>query len=340
MKKLIVTTALLCLISTALWAAPAVYRIHANVKASLTFPDANQIDTVEYVSGDSEIRPVPLRQDGDRITFELTPEMLSRGSTIVILNRPPGRDLSDRAAPSFDRIIVDGNPIQDHEHLTLPYAPREIQVVLTDPSGITARGLDMTVNGHTAPRANIDIQRQDLGRHWRLTYSPSEPDQFRTLSLTATDRSLLANTARLALSIEQGVTIVEGNFSGQKAVQLSEESGFLARRVNLPAGKYQLEIAGMGSSSGANSLWVEVDGEQQPDPVHLPVEDLGIASRVVDVDPDALPRFTVPEDGEHALVLTLREGPAPTVDRVRILQEGEEIAAFEAEQMLPTFPKP
>lgn len=341
MRKLTVSIAVcVCLLATAVWAGPSLYRIQANVKASLTFPDAGEVDSVEYVSGDSEIRPVALRHEDDRVSFDITPEMLSDGDTIVIFNRPRGRDLSDRTPPSFDVIRLDGNPVKERGHLTLPFVPGQIEVVLTDPSGISARGLDITVNGNPAARDNIQQQRRDLGRYWKLTYSPDPPEQVQGIIVTATDRSLLANTARFALSIERGLQVVEGDFSGKKAVELTEPSAFLARRVDLPAGEYELEVIGSGPSGGANSLWIELDGQQQSDPVHLPVEELATASRMVEIDPELLPRFTVPDDGEHALVLALREGPTPTVDRVRILHEGQQVAAFEAEEMLPTFPKP
>lgn len=341
MKKLaIVTVVSLCLLMTAAWAGPSLYRIQANVKASLTVPDGGDIDSVEYVSDDSEIHPVPVRKKDNRLSFDITPEMLTAGETIVIFNRPPRKDLSDRTPPSFDHISLDGNAISQRGNLTLPYVPRQMQVVLTDPSGICTRGLDISVNGHRADRANIKYNRRDLGRYWKLTYAPDPPQQVQSIIVTVSDRSLLANTARFALSVERGVEVVEGDYSGQKAVKLSEPSAFLARRLQLPAGEYELQIIGSGPDSGQNSLWIEVDGQRQPDPAHLPVNELATASRMVQIDPELLPRFTVPRDGQHALVVVLREGPTPTVDRIRILQEGEQVAAFEAEQMLPSFPKP
>ncbi|MFP3904543.1 MAG: hypothetical protein ACLFWB_09920 [Armatimonadota bacterium] len=339
MKKLIVVMAA-CVIAAVVWGQPALYRVQANVKASLTFPDGDEIKSVEYVRGDTDIQPVELNRSDGLVSFDITPHMLTDGSTILVFNRPPGKHLSDRTPPTFERIVIDRRPVHERPTLMLPYVPGEVDMTISDPSGISSRGLQVAVDGSRAEADTLAVERFDLGRRWEITYQPAAPETIQNVTVTATDRSLLENTSRFSLVIERAFERLSGDYSGGEAVRLTQDTAFLAKHVELAAGEYEVELIASGPSSGANSLWIEIDGKQQPDPVHLPVQELGVASRQVEIDPQRLPRFTIPEDGEHTLVFTLREGPDPTVDCVRILQDGRQIAAYEAEDMLPAFPKP
>ncbi|MFO7946980.1 MAG: hypothetical protein R6V19_09200 [Armatimonadota bacterium] len=339
MKKLMVVLTAIVM-AAAVWGQPALYRVQANVKASLTFPDGDEIRSVEYVRGDTDIQPVELRRSDGLVSFDITPHMLIDGSTILVFNRPPGKHLSDRTPPTFERIVIDGRPAHERPTLMLPYVPDRVDMAISDPSGISARGLQVAADGSRVDPDTLAVERFDLGRRWELTYEPADPETIQNVTVTATDRSLLENTSRFSLVFERAFERLSGDYSGGAAVRLTQDTAFLAKYVELAAGEYEVEVVASGPSSGANSLWIEIDGKQQPDPLHLPVEELGVASRQVEINPERLPRFTVTEDGEHALVFTLREGPDPTVDCVRILQDGREIAAYEAEDMLPAFPKP
>ena len=110
--------------------------------------------------------------------------------------------------------------------------------------------------------------------------------------------------------------------------------------MDLAAGDYDVEILGFGPNSGANSLFMELDGTRMTDIVHLPERTVGVASRFVEQDPEAMPVLKVSTAGKHTLVLVLREGPPQTIDRVRIFRKGKAVATIEADTMLPMSPKP
>ena len=95
-----------------------------------------------------------------------------------------------------------------------------------------------------------------------------------------------------------------------------------------------MDLIGSGPSLAANSMWLELDGRRVEDPIHLAVGKLGSCSREVDMTGN-LPRFAVGRPGRHTLRFTLREGPGPVLDELRVLKGGKVIARVECEDMLP-----
>jgi len=340
MRKVLVGVLLLCLVGLA-QGKPVIYTVSANVRASLTFPASAGIEKLEYLAPDNKLMVVPLQTEAATVTFVITPDMMTEGKAVLVVNRPPNRDLFDREPPAFDRVLLDGVEIAVREIVLIPYQPRAVHLEVSDPSRIRPSALRVMINGKRAGAAQVQLERQGMGRCWLVSFRRPDDLSLESLRVTATDSSLLGNSSAFVLQIEQGLSVVEGaQYSGGEAVAFVTQSAFVAARVKLAAGKYQVEAVAQGTSSGSDSFWIELDGIQQPDPVHISIDEPGIGSSLVEKDPEHLPGLTVAADGEHVLALVLREGPGPVLDRLRILQEGKEIAVFEGEAMLPAFPKP
>jgi len=342
--KRVCVVAIICLLvcRAQAWAAEtAVYTIHANVRAALTFPASEGIRTIEYLAPRDELRQVPLQEDSGAASFTVTPQMMPDGTVILVANRPPGLDLSDRQPPSVVSLSVDGQPAEPAEALLLPFQPIAVSVGLADASGISYSGLQVSANGERVARDSLRLERADRGWKWTVTYTRPETLPLRHLRIAAEDRSLLGNQTVFLLTVEQGLGVVEDQkYSGGKAVHFATEAAYVAVKLELPAGEYEIEAVGHAPNSGANSWYIELDGARQAEVVHIPEVEPGICSRTVDIDPEQLPRFAVAEGGTHVLALTLREGPGPVLDRLRILRDGKEVAAYEGEDILPRFPKP
>ncbi len=319
---------------------PVIYSVQTNVRASLTFPASEGIKSLEYLAGDELIK-VALQTDDGTVTFDITPNMMSDGNALLVANRPPNRDMSDAGPPAFDCLIINGVETVVRDNMVIPYQPDELRLEVSDASGIRAGALQVFANGKRIRSGDVRFSRHGMGRHWVVSYIRPQDFALESLRIEATDSSLLANTSQFMLAVERGFTILSGEqYSGGKAVQFDTESAFIAARLDLPAGKYLLELIAQGTSSGTDSFWMELDGVQQSDPVHIPIDNLGIASSLVEKDPTQLPQFTVTSSGRHILAIVMREGPPQVADRLRILQDGKEIAVFEAEEILPAFPKP
>jgi hypothetical protein len=342
MKRMgIVIAACLLVSTTAAFADTAVYTINANVRASLTFPASEGIEQVEYLAPEDALLPVPLDAADGGVSFTLTPTMMPEGKAILVINRPPGLDLSDREPPEITGVAVDGHAAAPASTMLLPFEPSELSISLADVSGIDYSALDISANGERVARGALSLDRAARGKEWTITYTRPEDMPLRSLRIAAEDASLLRNQVTFSLTVEQGLAVLEDEkYSGSKAIHFATETAYVAITLNLDAGEYELEIIGHAPNSGSNSWWVEVDGTQQADPVHIPEVEPGICSSVVEIDPEALPHFIVPEDGQHVVALILREGPGPVLDKVRILRDGEEVAAYEGEDILPRAPRP
>ncbi len=340
MRKVFVAVLLLALAVLA-HGKPVIYTVQANVRAGLTFPASEGIEKIEYLAPDDKLIVVPLQIAADTVTFTVTPDMLTGGEAILIVNRPPNRDLSDRDPPIFNRVFLDGVETAAREIILIPYQPREVRLEVCDVSGIKPSALRVMINGKRAGAGQVQLDRKGTGRCWLITYRRPDGFGLQSLRVTATDSSLMGNSAAFVLQVEQGLSVVSGDqYSGGQAVSFDTQSAFVAARLQLAAGKYQVEVIAQGTGSATDSFWIELDGTQQADVVHIPVDKPGIGSSVLGVDPRHLPGFTVLADGEHVLVLVLREAPGPVLDCLRILQDGREIAVFEGEALLPAFPKP
>lgn len=343
MKRVCVvaTICLLVCATGALAAETAVYSIHANVRAALTFPASEGIQTVEYLAPEDELRPVPVVIADDGVSFTVTPRMMPDGGALLVINRPPGLSLSDREPPRIVSVSIDGVPAQPAESVLLQFQPRQVAVGLADASGIGYSGLRVSANGERVARGSLCLTRTDRGRQWTVLYTRPDGIELRRFSIGAEDRSLLANRSAFLVSVERGLEVLEDDrYSGGKAVCFATQTAFVAVKLTLPVGEYEIEAVGHAPDSGTNSWHIELDGARQTDVMHIPEVEAGTCSRTVEIDPELLPRLRVSADGEHVLALTLREGPGPVLDRLRILRDGREVAAYEGEDILPRFPRP
>lgn len=342
--KRVCVVAIICLLvcGAQTWAAEtAVYTVHANVRAALTFPASEGILTVDYLTSHDELQPVPVESANGDVTFTITPLMMPGGTALLVINRPPGLDISDREPPRIVSLSVDGVPAQPGESIILQFQPKQIGVGIADASGISYSCLQVSANGKRVARGSLCLTRADRGRQWTVLYTRPDAVELRHLLIGAEDRSVFGNRAVFLLTVEQGLGVLEDQkYSGGRAVHFATETAYVAVKLRLPAGEYEIEAVGHAPNSGSNSWYIELDGARQPDPVHIPEREAGICSRTVDIDPEQLPRFTIAESGEHVLTLALREGPGPVLDRLRIMRDGREVAAYEGEDILPRFPKP
>ncbi|HIE50917.1 MAG TPA: hypothetical protein EYP85_04085, partial [Armatimonadetes bacterium] len=85
---------------------------------------------------------------------------------------------------------------------------------------------------------------------------------------------------------------------GGETVAVTEEGFFLALEVELDTGKYLVTVEAMGTHSGNDSFWLEVDGERMGEPLVIPINTLGKRTTTV----------MIRERGRHSLRLILREG--------------------------------
>ena len=252
--------------------------------------------------------------------------------------------LRDSRAPRLVKLVIDGRDVgvesgasmrptggqamEESLSFTVPYQPRRIVLTVEDESGIsdqvrTAINTDRLLNP-----ASVDIQ----GTRGSITVEHDEP--IRHLVVLLRDGARLANGLMFELNTAPpaGTIPISGAGAGM-AVKLLEPTALLRGEVALPKGEYELNVISRAFTESANSLWMEVDGKQVKDAIHIPLEKFGNSSRSFQLTPE-LPRLTIEKDGKHAFVLTLREGPGPELDKVQFLRAGKVVAEFECEALL------
>ncbi len=119
-----------------------------------------------------------------------------------------------------------------------------------------------------------------------------------------------------------------------KAVRFTSAYSRLDTAIELPAGKYAVTTYASGTSTGSDSLYLTVDGEQRV-ALHTPIGRIGPSSSTPTKDTPT-PNITVNTDGLHRFTFTLREGPGVVLDRFLIHDaNGKLVAEIQAEDAPP-----
>ncbi len=125
----------------------------------------------------------------------------------------------------------------------------------------------------------------------------------------------------------------DADASGGKAVVFGSSTSRLALRVPLPGGEYSVQVRGRGEDGSHDSVWLRVDGS---DPIAF---GLGQGAYNGPVGggpaPGASHAVTLPPGDVHLLLITLRELPPISLDRLTFFRGDEQVLVIEAEDAEP-----
>lgn len=301
----------------------------------ITAPNSIGLRTVEYEDPEGKLLGARFRRARGECIIPLRPEMLGRGSTYIVFNRPAEATIADRLPPELMAVFINGEPTETEADIQVPFAPREVAVDFQDlGSALLSDCATVYINGVPERyQKGFAVRVVRVVKAARVTVTTTGDTPLSSLRIDVADNSLLRNTAAFTLRVVRALEVVtlEG---GGKAVKFIDPSGYLQKRVSLPRGEYTVNVVGSGPSLAANSLWLDIDAERLQDPFHLPVGELGDSSREVQMT-DELPRLSVTRPGRHVLRLSLREGVGPVLDRLEIRQGDKVVQQVECEDMLP-----
>jgi len=104
--------------------------------------------------------------------------------------------------------------------------------------------------------------------------------------------------------------------------------------LDLPKGQYKLTLYARGTSGGADSFWVRIDGGERI-AFHIPIEAFGPSSGSWTKGVPT-PNIKLDANGPHRLRVALREGLGPLLDRFVVTDPaGKVVAEVEAEDAPP-----
>ena len=125
----------------------------------------------------------------------------------------------------------------------------------------------------------------------------------------------------------------DADASGGQAAVFGSSTSRLAMRVALPGGEYSLHVRGRGEDGSHDSVWLRIDGG---DPIGF---GLGKGAYNGPVGggpaPGASHAVTLPPGDVHLLVITLRELPPISLDRLSFFRGEEQVLTIEAEDAEP-----
>ncbi|MGD9495732.1 MAG: hypothetical protein AB7Y46_05420 [Armatimonadota bacterium] len=125
----------------------------------------------------------------------------------------------------------------------------------------------------------------------------------------------------------------DADASGGKAVVFGSSTSRLAVRVPLPGGEYLLQVRGRGEDGSHDSVWVRIDGG---DPIGFGLGQGGYNGPVGGGPaPGASHAVTLPPGDVHLLLVTLRELPPISLDRLTFYRDEEAVLSIEAEEAEP-----
>jgi outer membrane protein assembly factor BamB len=117
---------------------------------------------------------------------------------------------------------------------------------------------------------------------------------------------------------------------GVRSVKFLANTSRLDTALELPAGELELTLFARGVEGGSDSFFVAIDGGELID-FHIPQGRFGPSSSTWNHETPT-PNITIEEAGLHRITVSMREGPAPQVDRILVRdQQGNTVAEIEAE---------
>lgn len=253
---------------------------------------------------------------------------------LVAFDPPKGVGLTDGAPPAIETLLIDDSQAGPASEVVVPFLPRSVTLTLCDESGFDGGGREVKLNGR--PPAAQEVSFRTLGEDGRRAQIEIRPDNapVESLSVTIEDGSPLRNRLAFRLATAPSVVVVAvKGAGGGRAAKLLEPEARLAGEVDLPKGDYEVNLISRAPNDGANSVWLELDGQRMEDAIHIRTDGFGDSSRSHDLRPGRC-RLRIPRDGKHDVVITLRESPGPELDRLQFLQEGKVVKELECEDML------
>ncbi|OGV63822.1 MAG: hypothetical protein A3K19_04920 [Lentisphaerae bacterium RIFOXYB12_FULL_65_16] len=310
---------------------PDVFELSANAPSEFRLARARPPERIllcDETGKATELKPV---MENGHVVLAVGPT----SRTCVAIDPPAGASLADHHPPVVEKLIVGKDEMKPATEIVVPFLPRQVAVTLTDETGLDTSTLRLTLNGRPAGPAEADIKTlAEKGRTVLIDVHP-ETSRVESIDLEIQDLSLMQNALRFQLKTAPPVAIIPiTEASGGKLVKLAEPEARLTAALDLPKGDYEINLVSRAPNDGANSVWLELDGKRVEHAVHLRTDRLDASSRQADMSP-ALSRLSVPQDGPHRLIITLRESPGPELDKLQILQGGKVIKELECEDMLP-----
>ena len=291
--------------------APATVHVKANTWASL---------------------PVtPAQGSPGEVTATVELAHLSAGTACLAFGKHEDeRFESEMPIPRLLGVSVEGRVLDTPTRLvTIDGTPHEVRVLL-ECSPRLASALRISKDGQPVPadiaqtRKGLAVTVRELPRDdWSLQLLLHDPK-----AIVGRTRTVVSVHARRNRTVE---VFNDDTAEAGKAVRFTTQSSWLAGTVTLPAGTYAVLLRGYGAGSGANSMFISVDGQRQDVIWHLPIGAYGPSSSDWDGSGDT-PRLTLKGDGPHHIRITLREGPPQVLDSIVFQSEdGEQRVNVQAE---------
>ncbi|MGI5816870.1 MAG: carbohydrate binding domain-containing protein [Armatimonadota bacterium] len=130
------------------------------------------------------------------------------------------------------------------------------------------------------------------------------------------------------------VTVTQPEEGVERAVRFVSRTSRLDTVMELPAGEYEMALFARGEDGGSDSFFVSINGGAPID-FHIPQGRFGPSSATWDHETPT-PNITIEEDGLHRVTVSMRENPAPMLDRIVVRTPGGEVVAeVEAEDAPP-----
>ena len=305
--------------------------VWANAEVTVRLHDdgARRQAYARYANG--SVRPLRVSdEDADFTVLRMRPAF---GPILVATGADAAARLADAEPPQLRALSVDGRPMPAAKHTTLALHPRRLVLELGDGTGIDMPSCRVLVDGRPLAEADVVCHPADAGAQ-RVTVTVCGPiEPFSAITVRVHDTAFLRNELSVSLEAKPKVAVVRNaQASGGQVARILEADGVLSGTVSLAAGDYEVNVVSRAFSDAANSLWIEVDGERCPDPIHVRTDAFGRSSRLHTLPPD-LSRVQVKTDGVHTFVLTLREAPGPLLDRIQFLRNGDVVHQVECEDL-------
>jgi len=308
----------------------SVLEVSANGPLDIHIPRPRKPRRIHFRDARGRVGELPVNMEDGRVLlrFAAPPQ-----KTLVVFDLEGASDLKDGQPPRIVKLIVDGREVPPATNPCLPFRPRKVTLVLSDDTGVDPGNCTVVVNGRKPSPSECRFRLSDAkGRRSVLTVADT-PLPISFLEVTVRDKALLGNELKFMLETAPPLEVIPmKKASGGHAVRLLKPTASLRGEVTLPKGDYEVNVIARAPSDGANSLWLDLDGERMSDAIHIRTDGFGNSSRHYALPPD-LSQLTVKTDGKHTFLLTLREAPGPELDKIQFLRDGQIVCELECEAL-------
>lgn len=170
-----------------------------------------------YRDANGKWQALKVTASGQSVGFTLSPQLVSGGSTTVVLDKPKWMVLDDETAPTVTKVLLDGQE-RAADALDLgwqPAAPAELAVALKDDKNpLDLTDLDLTLDNAPLPTAQRTITKLTPdGKQARVAIKLGTlPPARHVLQVAVSDLAPLRNTTTLALRFNTAPLLLNGSF--------------------------------------------------------------------------------------------------------------------------------